>query len=624
MDSQENIFVSLSSKNEILMGEMKEYLASLAHSQGDETNCGSENKKPDNIPASSEGSSSSSAKSATSDETDIIRKGKDDSGREESWKKKAGRKGLNSIDEDGGGDNQVEYYNDFNYDAGTYRSPCVDGNQFDDDSLVAMAKRMDAASIISDPSTICGPTEKILALPQPKAITVGIKKLSQKINGVNRKPPPPSTKTAGTAFEHNELPHSPPSRNPERKLQQQGTHGNVGVLENDRLANASSLRLEHCPSSGSPSSSNENVDLGSAAALETLHDYIPEESRTNDKQAQQQAGRIIASSSNSESASEGGRAVCRLSGKKNRKCNIPPTPQNRGGNDGEAPSYPMPAAYALSADGHANNLKKKSKSRRGSHARRRKGERKKRQQKRDNESDGSMCGIGFNTRIHEKPELDNEPNNTVDETQDDGSAPSHFKPSAATPSSEGNATDHKSTTKSRRDSTARRRKRGSKKSQQKRHNDSDDDSMCGIGFNTRIHEKTERDSDPYNVLEETSLQANDPSPKMPRKSVEAKGANVAGQFEGPEKLDEGGYDSDDRTEIFYETVTEDEYSDSENDADSIYDSDDQTQIFYESTDDEFESEEELEAGGISVSEAVQNLNNKSAVAKVKNLFGLRG
>ena len=63
---------------------------------------------------------------------------------------------------------------------------------------------------------------------------------------------------------------------------------------------------------------------------------------------------------------------------------------------------------------------------------------------------------------------------------------------------------------------------------------------------------------------------------------------------------------------------------------STYDSDDETQFFYESTDDddfddeddELDSEDELKAVGTSVVDAVKDLNDRSAVAKVKNLFKL--
>lgn len=62
---------------------------------------------------------------------------------------------------------------------------------------------------------------------------------------------------------------------------------------------------------------------------------------------------------------------------------------------------------------------------------------------------------------------------------------------------------------------------------------------------------------------------------------------------------------------------------SEHDDLSVYDSDEETQVFYESTDDDSDLGEEALAGaGTSVADAVKGLNNQRAVAKVKNLFGI--
>ena len=53
------------------------------------------------------------------------------------------------------------------------------------------------------------------------------------------------------------------------------------------------------------------------------------------------------------------------------------------------------------------------------------------------------------------------------------------------------------------------------------------------------------------------------------------------------------------------------------------DSDDHTQIFYESTDDDASVGEGPAAAGTSVAAAVRDLNERRTVAKVKQLFGLR-
>lgn len=65
--------------------------------------------------------------------------------------------------------------------------------------------------------------------------------------------------------------------------------------------------------------------------------------------------------------------------------------------------------------------------------------------------------------------------------------------------------------------------------------------------------------------------------------------------------------------------------DTADDDNSVYDSDCDTQVFYESTDDEWSSdEEELPMVGTSVLKAVEDLNNKSIGSKMKNMFGMKG
>ena len=163
---------ALSNTQERLMKEMNAYLSAIGDSPGadDATCCSTETKKIANsdddgllsaglkVPPSSTASSNSSSGSGASAINEKIYAASST----KQVSNKQGRRNLSAIDENGGQSNNTEeyvYYND------SMQIPADVGNQFDDDSLVAMARKMDAASIISDPSLIVGPKEKILSLP---------------------------------------------------------------------------------------------------------------------------------------------------------------------------------------------------------------------------------------------------------------------------------------------------------------------------------------------------------------------------------------------------------------------------------------------------------------------------
>lgn len=118
--------------------------------------------------------------------------------------------------------------------------------------------------------------------------------------------------------------------------------------------------------------------------------------------------------------------------------------------------------------------------------------------------------------------------------------------------------------------------------------------MRGTGFNTRMHATPKFDGDiKPNLIAEPASQGRrtSPHPRTPPLITHTENQRNEG-----------------------DSLEHDYYS--------SYDSDDQTQIFYESTDEDCAAEEERAAAGTSVAEAVKDLNKKRTVAKVKHLFGI--
>ena len=146
----------------------------------------------------------------------------------------------------------------------------------------------------------------------------------------------------------------------------------------------------------------------------------------------------------------------------------------------------------------------------------------------------------------------------------------------------------KSSSRHRSSSRSRRRKKDRKRRQHK--HDDDDESMHGIGFNTRVN-KPDMDGRRQTAQDERPI--HQPHSRRQHRHHNNHTKN---------QIDDDSSGSDEH---------------------STYDSDDCTQIFYESTDDEWcsaDSKEELVAIGTSVTDAVNNLNKKRGV---KSLFGLR-
>eukprot|EP00571_Detonula_confervacea_P003792 CAMPEP_0172319718 /NCGR_PEP_ID=MMETSP1058-20130122/38512_1 /TAXON_ID=83371 /ORGANISM="Detonula confervacea, Strain CCMP 353" /LENGTH=509 /DNA_ID=CAMNT_0013034835 /DNA_START=152 /DNA_END=1681 /DNA_ORIENTATION=- len=501
-------FNDMSSTNERLMREMNAYLAAISYSPGEETNCTCETKSADNL-SSNDGSLSARLKnpsiSATSSDNGDSAIKERGGGDETKNNVRSGNKNLIPIDENGGESNpsgEYEYYNDFDHDISIQST-----GQFDDDSLVAMAKQMDAASIISDPSLICGPSEKNLALPHPKKLTAGMKKLGQKLNNNRAKSASPY-----------QAPPRPSARNPQQLNQQQ-------------------MQRNHCTlSSGSPSSSKENLTSGKNHTVHRQHNNP----RSVDTRTPYYEHLTSFDSANSFGNSE--------------QTVVPET-----------------RAKKVSENTGRKHSSSKHTLTRG-------------------ESKALRRGSGKKSR---KPYPYNIPHTAKGPGNDDGNGISTKRMSTASSSSaEENTVGRKVETKS--SSSTRRGKKGRKKRKPKQDSDSDEEPMRGKGFNTRIHDKPNIDVKPERIAEQI--------PKQPQVHSNKKSHRPTQTTDTDIKMDQC----------------------SENDDASFYDSDDQTQFFYESSDDEFESEEELVAVGTSVADAVACLNDKRAVTKVKNLFGIRG
>ena len=193
---------SLTTTQERLMREMNEYLASISQLPIDADGSGEPSTINDTCSLSSSGSLLERRRKYVA---------KEDKCDGEKAHPGSNNRAMVSIAENGGYDDiagEYEYYNDF-----------------DDDSVVAMAKRMDDVSILSDPSLICGPSEKIFSLlqspPLPKKISAGKSDYRGKFklgkaNGSNRTkvPPPPHPRTANDS-------QRPPHRAPPRQQPKQ-------------------------------------------------------------------------------------------------------------------------------------------------------------------------------------------------------------------------------------------------------------------------------------------------------------------------------------------------------------------------------------------------------------------
>mmetsp|Transcript_5792 Transcript_5792/g.14472 ORF Transcript_5792/g.14472 Transcript_5792/m.14472 type:complete len:649 (-) Transcript_5792:24-1970(-) len=640
-DSDDDTFDNLSSAQDRLMKEMNAYLAAISHSPGGDKIRSSETRtrRSDNSASSSDSSGSLSARikmpscADTSVYDDNIQDGgeldRDRNGGVELKKDREGRGGpqkklsnLNSIKESGDQEQdisveQYEYYNDFNHSSFNSSSAGM-SDQFDDDSLVAMAKRMDTTTIVSDPSLIGGSSERTLALPQPKMITAGIKKLGQKINSNRSKPaqPPRSVKVS---------PNSPPKML-NLQMINTATPGYPTPLpfktpETDDMTNDPNMNGDgrstfstYCPSSfkenndfrpenvsesngknyrhSTSSGSTNSVEPDGGSDVISEKQLLPETKAAKDSKPKAR----IRSSSKNISTNEESRASRRGSGRKSRRSssrkNTSPIAKSPGCDDSvDMPAKYMPAKY-MPGEENAAGRKNKTKSKRKTSKRRsRNGLRKGHQRQKSGSDEESMQGYGCNTRIHDDSKL----NSIAEQMPKEYHAAPSANSSRRIPSCKMNERqmDHGESSESEvsvsKKSHGKRRPRGN--------NDSDEESLQGVGFDTRIYGKS-KDTKSIGVAEQIEKQSSDaPSTKKShRASFHTMNAESQMDHSGSSEGESSGFSSDD-----------------------------QTQIFYESTDEsDFDSEEELEAVGTSVADAVKDLNSKRAVTKVKNLFGIRG
>jgi len=553
---------------------------------------------------------------------------------------------------------------------------------FDDDSLLAMAKRMDdSASIMSDITTSSFRTKTLAAIstqPSTKNITASMKKLGQKIN-ITKKLSIPTTsrKTAPPPRK------SQPSRNNPQKQQQQQLNNHqlmiaqdvVGCLPSGADANvttttvaSSKFKCDHSTttstSPSSPSSSKDTIDIRLAS---------------NSKQYGEVNNKATSDTANS-SAEEvhnkgegyGWLWATHNTGKKSSQLE---NKDEVAGPDEQQLSPGMRAIHnAYIQQWGENSLPPQDE---GKPPARHRSSKKKNKHRSPPTTNDAATTLPANNQggSHNDSEI------TLDKM-----------PGASAYLGRGNAITTTTTKKSKKSPKSRRRRKkmghNNKKRQQKKKVNKDDDSdeepMTGIGFNTRVH------TTPITVVQEEAQDDNNSSinnisdynneellmkwvgdTTSPKIETNSKGSadqimreaieksrmrlltkplpirtDIQEQHNESSENDDNDYTDSESVDNDYtnsnsENTDDHTCSNSENDNDSddddddncsAYDSDDQTQIFYESDndycrDDDYDSEEEeqqrVAAVGTSVADAVKGLNNNRAVTKVKNLFGIR-
>ncbi|KAL3757847.1 hypothetical protein ACHAWU_006155 [Discostella pseudostelligera] len=208
----------------------------------------------------------------------------------------------------------------------------------------------------------------------------------------------------------------------------------------------------------------------------------------------------------------------------------------------------------------------------------RKGWHKKQHQSQDKDSDDEMCGVGINTRVHDEKLSDKKKSKNGKEKKYPHTEKRRNK-------AESKLTNN-TQTRPHGESSSRRgveRSDQSKSHSEKRQH-----------HKTHRRTRTSQSSDNLDT-ERLPNRAKSSSPRNSRR-LSSKGRSV-----GSTTDNHSTYDSDDETQFFYESTDDDGFDDE---------------------DDELDSEDELKAVGTSVVDAVKDLNDRSAVAKVKNLFKL--
>lgn len=418
------------------------------------------------------------------------------------------------------------------------------GGETDDDSLVAMAQQMDAASIISDPLDKGYASSSHLPLSPRMEISAGMEEMLAQFT--NSDPSIKKTKlherfnssdsfiTRPTSTLH--TPNNvPPLRSPNPK--QMKTHSPVSTyptsLSFDKYTSKSDMKRDNSPPTTNilPFPSFENVKQQRRLSLERLSDMQVSAANVS---LQQEKKRTKSASKYKE---------------KNRRKDydlplkrvIPPSTLS----ERESTAF---------IDTNANNLRKK-------------GWPKKQPPNKDRDSDDEMCGVGINTRVHDEKEK-------------------KCKTSKEKRHRHLEKRQHQNESKST--SNTARRSKGKNNSRRRGEGQSD---------KSKPHSEERRNHKTHRRM----------GTSQSRNNVDSERVQTRANSSSPNNYSRRQSDGDNH---------------------STYDSDDETQFFYESTDDdggeegEVDSEDDMKAVGTSVVDAVKDLNERSAVAKVKSLFKL--
>ena len=487
--NEEKVFHSLCSNNERLMREMNDYLASISNTPDVSIKTGHEKLASEN---------------------------------------------EDSFDDDDEGTGRTRRNN--HIDSAT-------GGETDDDSLVAMALHMDAASVIS------GPLEKGYYSHVPPSPRMEISARMEEMLAQFTNSDPSIKDTMNERFNHSDPSttksslHSqniPPSRSYPMEMGSQPPASQSPSTQRFDKTKCKSLKDPTPPAANIlPFPSFGNMHERRRLSLERMSD-------------------VEASTMNA--SMQHGRKTTRSVSKYNE-------PALRKNEDvSEKHNLSSPSAYSKRESTGSKTA--------DTNIRQRKGWHKKTIQERG--SDDEMCGVGINTRVHDE--------------------------------------EHNGSKKSSKNSKNKRDHHHT----ERRHSKSDPQLMNNI----RMRSREKRSSSRTGVERSEQSKSHSEKRRHRRTHRRTKTSQSGDNNLATERLPNQAKSSSPK---YSRRLSSEGRSDGSADNHSTYDSDDETQFFYESTDDEDEkldSEDDMKAVGTSVIDAVKDLNERSAVAKVKNLFKL--
>lgn len=492
--NEEKVFHSLCSNNERLMREMNDYLASISNTPDVSIKTGHE-------------------KLASENEDSF-----DDDDDDEGTRRMRRTRRNNHIDS-------------------------ATGGETDDDSLVAMALHMDAASVIS------GPLEKGYYSHVPPSPRMEISARMEEMLAQFTNSDPSIKDTMNERFNHSDPSttksslHSqniPPSRSYPMEMETQPPASQSPSTQRFDKTKCKSLKDPTPPAANIlPFPSFGNMHERRRLSLERMSD-------------------VEASTMNA--SMQHGRKTTRSVSKYNE-------PALRKNEDvSEKHNLSSPSAYSKRESTGSKTA--------DTNIRQRKGWHKKTIQERG--SDDEMCGVGINTRVHDE--------------------------------------EHNGSKKSSKNSKNKRDHHHT----ERRHSKSDPQLMNNI----RMRSREKRSSSRTGVERSEQSKSHSEKRRHRRTHRRTKTSQSGDNNLATERLPNQAKSSSPK---YSRRLSSEGRSDGSADNHSTYDSDDETQFFYESTDDEDEkldSEDDMKAVGTSVIDAVKDLNERSAVAKVKNLFKL--